>query len=487
MDPVIAAELEKANAIIDALPQARFIHPEHRKRWIETVLRLDPKRIAWHAKRAGGIGGSEIGALVLAKAGEFHPFTTARDIVASKLLILPPDEGTNHTERGIRAEPFIQQMFMERYADQVAPAPAEMAALSAARHSKYPWLIGSPDDVVRGVQFNNVLTIVDYKAPKPEILQKYLKEGVTIDYVAQLHHYRAIAVDRGFDIGAMMNVFFDYEGVTGKENAFNVVRFLIDYNAELEQQMFEAGEYYWNEFVLQGKLPEYSSRKRAELDGLPRNIIQESRMMTALKIAGDKCYEMMSRSREKIEAYIEDLGQVGKDKIILSGLELTGKQGYDLDALTSRFKTLGGKEEDVADKMVLDTDALVQELEAKGFDLAPFRKPAALNPEKMMAFIEEKGGDTLQFIREVFTISLPRAKTGIVANEVKTLKQSVEAQIAEITKLVPLDKLEQANGFANVRVIEPEDAAEAKAEAGVGAQDEQAEEESVMAMTPRAA
>ncbi len=61
---------KQVTAVVDSLPQRSQIPDSVAKRWIEGVLQIDPERAVWHAERARGIGGSEIGEILLAHFNE---------------------------------------------------------------------------------------------------------------------------------------------------------------------------------------------------------------------------------------------------------------------------------------------------------------------------------------------------------------------------------------------------------------------------------
>ena len=72
--------------IVDLLPQRRHIPDAVAERWIDGVLQLDPERALWHVERAFGIGGSEIGEILLASFKEPPDPNHPEAIWRSKML-----------------------------------------------------------------------------------------------------------------------------------------------------------------------------------------------------------------------------------------------------------------------------------------------------------------------------------------------------------------------------------------------------------------
>lgn len=143
--------------------------PDERKQdWIERVMRIDPKRLLWHADRLMGFGGSEVGTLVCENENLGRGvFTTARRIVMGKLLMAAPEMSNATMMIGSVMEPLVQEAFHAEYAqfdchtDEAAyKAIADLQSLDRNFSRKRPWLVGNPDDIVmiKGKRF-----LVDYK------------------------------------------------------------------------------------------------------------------------------------------------------------------------------------------------------------------------------------------------------------------------------------------------------------------------------------
>src|SRR5690625_2513931 len=101
--PKKSAPLERLLKRIGALPQAGHLKGDDVTAWLRATLATDPSRINWHIRRAGGFGGSEMGALVAAiqnRSGRMSPHR----IIRQKLLRLPPDRPNVDMRRGLAME-----------------------------------------------------------------------------------------------------------------------------------------------------------------------------------------------------------------------------------------------------------------------------------------------------------------------------------------------------------------------------------------------
>lgn len=225
--------LEKMLKVVtDILPQASSISADDQARWCRDVPRIcatevllengdavpdddeswaewdqrtpitDParsetaQRALWHARRLGGIGGSETGPLVAAASGERDWFASPTGIAAEKLmkrLPVPPD---HHMLRGKRAESFVREQAAREHGWR--HCPDLLAAVTGGRVAAAPWITSSPDDIVRwtgGAGAARRHMIIDYKSPSTDPMADLRRNGIPLRYAAQLHHYLQVARD----------------------------------------------------------------------------------------------------------------------------------------------------------------------------------------------------------------------------------------------------------------------------------------------------
>lgn len=321
---------------IRGLPQAAVIDPKNAARWIDRVLVIDPERAAWHVERAGGFGGSEIGGLVASRAGDYHPFSSAAEVIRRKLLVIPPDEHTDDTRRGTELESFVISLF-ERHLREAGVAfrtrPDLKALIQSAPHPKYPWLRASLDEVY---EIDGGVYIVDAKAPTEEVLEGYKKYEDFDDYRYQLHHYRLAAEGKGVHVDGLILAMYEY-----RRNA--VIPFHVPHDPALDAQIVDAGDHYWSAHVLAGVTPEYEGRVTAVADdGVPADVEGAAREWIGWKMASDHAALKASEARGYVERWVSKTGELGDAVLPLAGLmQVRAKPEYDREAMADRLRQLG--------------------------------------------------------------------------------------------------------------------------------------------------
>ncbi len=220
--------------------------------WVREVLQLDPARGAWHAARLSGFGGSEIGVLVRNYAGErADHLESARSLVERKLLKRLPDPPSPAMQRGIENEDLHAQRL---YTMLGVRRDEEAYTRLAQGRGPRAWMRYSPDDVVIAQGVAGAMPILlDYKAPT-EVDQE---ARISIQYAAQLHMGAVIAAHNGIDLGGLMLSQFDWKNWTLKNDD-------VEYRPDLARLLVEAGDHYWNDFVLRGEVPPYVRSKQLE-------------------------------------------------------------------------------------------------------------------------------------------------------------------------------------------------------------------------------
>ncbi len=246
MNTIAAKEHARLIARLAELPQRPFINDVDADAWVDSVISREPERADWHIDRLFGIGGSEIGTLLAADDGLFHPFSTARDITAAKLLSKTLEPANGDMARGTACEPMARDLYRAMVAARGGhPREDLLAAIAAADNDPdHPWLIGNPDDIV---EENGKVYIIDYKVPMPDQIAHYDDTGVPFYYAAQLHHYRAIATRLGIHIDGLRLGSMNFK-------AWNIDERDIPYDQNLHDRIMASGDRYWNDYVLKGRL-----------------------------------------------------------------------------------------------------------------------------------------------------------------------------------------------------------------------------------------
>lgn len=235
---------------LDNLPQRQFIDDTHARAWIDQVVDQEPDRAFWHIDRLKGIGGSEIGVLLGAENGDFHPFSDGRQITKQKLLL----EGLTPPNGDLKRGTMMEDMAENLYFDQIAKRGAKSiltedlkAIINAYHNEEHPWLVGNPDGIIQ--EKNGDIYIVDYKVPMPSQIDHIQSVGVPFYYEAQLHHYKLILdglKDFGLNVKGLKLCPLNLK-------TFEVEEYDVPIREELLDDILEAGDKYWNDYVLKGR------------------------------------------------------------------------------------------------------------------------------------------------------------------------------------------------------------------------------------------
>lgn len=353
--------------LIDALPQRAAIRTDHADRWLPRTMRVSidrmelekgvgkatvadvHKHVLWHIRRASSIGGSEIGTLVKHFRGQPGGFSNASRIVMEKLLILSPMPGNENMSRGIRAEPWLQKIY---HHERGTRSDTEyLKALRGFRWDRNPQNSGTPDDIVIWPDDDgtpgrpaNGLGCIDYKSPSKEEVDKYKEEGISFDYVCQLHHYAVLAMACPGDRRRK----FDWMSIEAFDaGTFKIVTFDVPFDQDLAREMMTASRKIWSEFVMMGIVPD--KLEPAALQVEDDGIVDLAYQLTYLKVLEDDVKARKIDMQRRIAALGNDWHGLSEGRINLD--------------IASFDRTRAWNE-----------DHLVDLAEAAQVDITPFRK-----------------------------------------------------------------------------------------------------------------
>lgn len=451
-----SALIENALEKIRALPQAHVIKPADARRWVEAVLAIDPQRLDWHIRRLGGIGGSEIGALVNEFVhNERDPWDNARDIVRRKLCLLPPDPPNPDTLRGTLFEPVAQAMFHARFgavSDQ--EGLRRMAALQPGERGSPVWMRGNPDDLVL---IGDTRVLPDYKIPTDAD-----GEAVMFRYAAQTHFYTLRAYAAGVKVHAQVIAALELAGgtemaglgdstrcaqemvdmlcrvarevATEDRPGFRIIAKEIEPSEELFQAVVEVGDHVWNDYVLCGVLPPVFRRPAVDMDaGLRAQFNATARLFAAANALKKEAEERAGTLNKELRELVEGV-ELDKRASPSDYTTVSVRKGFDLEAAAQRLRDLGHPDSDFC-SLVPDPDAMERRLaEELGEDLAPYRKPGAPDEARVRELL---GDDAAQYESAAPSIQVTRRKKGDAAVEVAALREEARRLVAELTAPPP--------------------------------------------------
>lgn len=286
---------------ISSLPQAACIPRARAENWLAAVLAIEPDRVAWHIERLFGLGGSDIGSVVLhdrCRRGldvDETPFTDAAAIVQSKLMLMHPTPPEGPTEWGTLLEPVIQRLALRRFGavqdtdliDEISRSPFS---------SSHPWARCNLDDIWI---LNGKRILVDYKAPGD--VSHFFSAGAPTDYRCQLDLY-ALRLE---ELGAPA----DFRCLVVLDPVLRIPRIVyVPADDRLRNEMLAAGDYAWNNYVLKGEVPDPMPQQRAQLlESLPQLEVM-GHELAAYKSIADAAEERASLLKAQMKSFAKARG-----------------------------------------------------------------------------------------------------------------------------------------------------------------------------------
>lgn len=391
---------------INALPQRSLISDQVAERWVDGIVTMDPDRAVWHARRARGIGGSEIGEILRRRLGMGEQFKTPERISREKLLLELPEGDNPYIRRGRDLELLAQKVY-ERLTGRTSVKDQEpYASAFSEAHPQASFAVGNPDDVNETPEKRIIIpdykvrSTLDWNAP------------VDLNYIAQCHWYGDIYSASARHSGQtaeishyclaeldvpnnlldgllekLRNPEIDDEQrmamvdrLASQITEWNMRGFgmritAFDHNQQLVDDMMAAAEQFWSEYVMTGT-PYYEPRRLDEPTPAVLNEVKDlvaelgdTRLLE--RTAGERCTEInarlndLGRRYDLSEAEIDpqrhapvSISQTNKFDVTAAAHHLVA-QGVDQNSL---IKSSGGK---------LNAERAQKLLERNGIDLSP--------------------------------------------------------------------------------------------------------------------
>lgn len=471
--------IRRLSALIDQLPQRSVIEDKDAERWVNRCIEMAITRmelehgegnasvadvhnhVLWHVRRASAIGGSEIGTVVKHFRGERGGFTNARNLVLEKLLKMAPQPGDEAMNRGVRAEPWIQRMYLEE-TGAVSDEEA-LDVLKGFRWDKAPQLVGTPDDLV--IYQDNTRKIIDYKCPSADVNADYERKGeVSFDYVCQVHQYGVFSKCAGIKFSGMEVICFD-------PRSFKLVPYVIEPDKALVAEMFSSSATLWDDFVMKGVLPEVPGPAALETDNEELRAQMEDLTMQAsvLKVLKDEVEERQKEVLSRVKHIGQEAHDLSEGKIDLGFASFKRERSWDEERLTNMAEAVGldaqdymvsngkfdPKEGEALLREIFDVPeddgdgliSLIQDMRASG----GFPEKSNLDVEALIAALEEEGVSVLPAagISERFAISRAKKNADIVGR--------LKAQAIDLADTVEEVVEDQASTILDPQDLEEDD------------------------------
>lgn len=443
-DKVRAKCLER----IDGFLHREALRESDIREWVREVVGVHGEAAVWHATRAGGFGGSDIGVLVRNHQGvRADHQASAHDIVAAKLLRSVPGMDTGVLTRGHFMEPIHAKIYCEKWAaERDEEAFAGLTAATGVR----VWQRYSPDEMVLlpsdtpnpafgGRMVNRILA--DYKAPT--VVDE--DDEIKFQYACQLHQGAIICAHAGIHLDGLMLSQFNWAGWNLKDD-------FIEYDAELAAQIIRAGDFYWDH-VMRGEVPSYVAKEKIRDDEFiakwakKAQILANVRAMeSAFKSRGDKIADEIRDALKPI--------RMGDARLVLSDLTIAAAKSVDMEKV-SKLLT----EEEIAvlqkgETLEFDEDKVKAKLTELGVAHKDV-KTRKVNPERAHDLLVARGHDADDLITESPRMTVAKHLKEAAVDTVKKLfppeAEFTQEQLAEPANDAEVGDESEAEGHSEER------------------------------------
>lgn len=455
--------------LVAHLPQFTSIADAPAGRWIDRTFEMANARmilekghatigdmhshVLWHVRRASGIGGSESSTVLKHFRGERGTFGDAHNLSLEKLLVIAPQASTPEMSRGVRAEPWLQRMYLSQ--NQAVSDDEGLRRLKGFRWTRRPAMIGTPDDLV--ILPDGKRKILDYKAPSADVMADYERNGISFDYVCQLHHYAILAMAAGVKFDSMEIQAFD-------PRSFQLVTFEVPFDKALAAELVQSCHNIWFDNVMLGAVPDAPRPDVLKVED--EAIIAMGAQAAMLKAIEDDA----KKKREDLISRISLLGSewhgLATGKLELAVASFNRQRKWDEDLLKD-IATACSVEIDpfLKNGKELDKDrskSLLESLYAaihEGRDVRPILEDfyekgmpieKKLDTDALAAHLEDLGISTISAaqVQERFTMTTKKKgpeydRLVVLRDHVGALMEQIEQVVIEVAPQVILGEHEQ--------------------------------------------
>lgn len=330
-------QLSVALQRIEELPFAHFLSESRVTEYLKNI-QINNENAIWHVDRLLGFGASESGSLVAdirnrkRQPGDEYiaSFKSARDVVGEKLMYKIP-ETNDAMKRGKRLEPFVAESHIKQLIEAGHTVKRDTESLqilraSSGAHREYPWLRGKNIDDILIIDGKRIIT--DYKVPSQEAFASVVNERGGLGYQCQMNQYDLYAKDKGVHFDGQALVIFDLYSATTQS-------IFLSPDYDLQREIIMAGEHYWNDFVMRGRLPNIATQydRVYEPEDIPSDVYEKAAQYVALKTLKDRVSELAQEQKLQLEDMFARNQVSGTVAFELGGVTATSKQVLTLNAV----------------------------------------------------------------------------------------------------------------------------------------------------------
>lgn len=271
----------------------------------------------WLKWRTTGIGGSDAGTVL-----GINPYRTARELYYDKRGVkpfIPKDSEKLPFRWGHALEPVVAEEFSRKTGLMIYET-GEMY-----QHPLHPMMQANVDRIIEFP--DGTLGILECKTASPDSKVKWENGKIPESYEWQVRHYLAV-----------MNLNVAYIACLFENNSQTMAIQRIDRDLALEQQLIEAEENFWNNYVLAGVEPPLTEAPKlcletigdyrkvdtdetpVKLTGFEDTITEYNRLKAEKKALDDKVKELEKQIDALIVPIVDEMG----DKVFAESSDSEG-------------------------------------------------------------------------------------------------------------------------------------------------------------------
>lgn len=470
-DSEYASLVTKTKAIIDGLPQRSVLNEKVIDWWIKETIKREGERVLWHARRAGGIGGSEAGEFLLHAIGKSQAYQSLEDIWKSKMLLTIPQRPNIHMRRGTAMEYLARMVYLNITGHNSILNTPEIQNGFSKPHPDFPHIVGNPDEVV---QTKGLRVITDFKVRS----NLDMEAGVSLINGAQLHWYGILhegafgKLPDGYGLAEldipndmiddlMANPPKDWSAIAREIAAINRPGFGMKishfkHNPKMATFLKTLTKDFWDRHVLTGIPFEAPKAERPQtLTSEDAQTIKRAQNEFLMFKLAEYVAKMKAEAARETLSGISEKYELEKWPFEVDGLSSGFTTRFNADAAASRLIQKGVDRADLQKPSSKpDVDAMIQTLEAHGL-LADTHYVSEWDTRKLKAALKEHDIPVKEFESKNFRIGLTTKKADLPVRE--ALEEKMISHISGFMKSVAEERPEPTQATPELELDDLDD------------------------------